>query len=309
MSTTVGYAVIFFVTFGFVAIAVALGWMWVDRRADDDSEPDILQRRRLSTLQLLSQTLERGRLGDRLNRLAAEADVDWSAGRVTLAAATAFMLSTAILGRLDFVPSWAAFAVACVAGYSPVLYIEGLRNKRLKLVEEQLPEALEFISRALVAGHTLPMALELLADEIGPPLNQELRKTVDEYNLGVSMEQALENFADRVPSVDIRFFASAIMTQSRTGGNLHDLLESLSETIRERATLKGHVRAMTANGRMTAIILALLPFIIGSIMMLVNADYFTILVNHPVGKTLLFLALCGQVLAFAVIRKIVDIRV
>jgi tight adherence protein B len=258
---------------------------------------------------LLSQTLARGRLGDRLNRLAAEADVDWSAGRVTLASGIAFVLCWAILSRFDFVPGWGAFGVACVAAYAPILYIQRLREKRLKLVEDQLPEALEFVSRALVAGHSLPMSLELLADEIGPPLSQELRKTVDEYNLGTSMEQALENLADRVPSVDIRFFASAIMTQSRTGGNLHDLLESLSETIRERATLKGQVQAMTANGRMTAVILSLLPFIIGGIMMTVNADYFAILVEHPVGKTLLFLALCGQALAFAVIRKIVDIRI
>ena len=309
MSASVGYAVIFFVTFGFVAIAVALGWMVVDRKVDEGEEPDILQRRRVSTLQLLSQTLERGRLGDRINRLAAEADIEWSAGRVFLACGIAFMLTWAVLGRIAFVPGWAAFLIACVAGYAPLYYIQSLRNKRLKQVEEQLPEALEFISRALVAGHSLPMSLELLAEEIGPPLSQELRKTVDEYNLGVSMEQALENLADRVPSVDIRFFASAIMTQSRTGGNLHDLLESLSETIRERSTLKGHVRAMTANGRMTAVILALLPFIIGGIMMMVNPEYVSILVEHPLGKTLLFVALCGQVLAFAVIRKIVDIRV
>ncbi|MCB1020309.1 MAG: type II secretion system F family protein, partial [Acidobacteria bacterium] len=249
------------------------------------------------------------KLGERLNRLIAEADVDWTAGRVALVSATLFMASMAILSRLDFVPWLAAVVVASTLAFAPVAYLRSVRAKRLKQVEEQLPEALEFISRALVAGHSLPMALELLADEIGPPLNQELRKTVDEYNLGLSMEQALDNLADRVPSVDIRFFASAIMTQSRTGGNLHDLLENLSETIRERATLRGQVRAMTANGRITAIILAALPFIIGGIMMVVNAEYFQILLNHPIGKTLLFLALCGQVLAFLVIQKIVDIKV
>ncbi|MEZ5394476.1 MAG: type II secretion system F family protein [Bryobacterales bacterium] len=304
----VGYAVIFFVTFGVVAIAVALGWMFVDRKPDD-GEPDILRKRRLSTLQLLSHTLERGQIGERLNRLIAEADVDWTAGRVALGSAILFMLSIAILSRLDFVPWIAALVVAAALAFAPVAYLRRVRAKRLKQVEEQLPESLEFISRALVAGHSLPMALELLADEIGPPLSQELRKTVDEYNLGLSMDRALENLADRVPSVDIRFFASAIMTQSRTGGNLHDLLENLSETIRERATLRGQVRAMTANGRITAIILAALPFIIGGIMMTVNSEYFEILLNHPIGKTLLFLALCGQVLAFLVIQKIVDIMV
>ncbi len=309
MTAAVGYAMIFFVTFGLVAIVAAFGWMVVDRKSDGGEEPDILRHRRVSTLQLLSQTLERGKLGERLNRLIAEADVEWTAGRVTLASAVGFALSMAILSRLDFVPLLAALAVSGMVGAAPVLYLKNLRTKRLKKVEDQLPEALEFISRALVAGHSLPMALELLADEIGPPLSLELRKTVDEYNLGLSLEQSLENLADRVPSVDIRFFASAIMTQSRTGGNLHDLLENLSETIRERATLKGQVQAMTANGRMTAIILSMLPFIIAGIMLTVNSEYFSILLEHPIGKTLLFLALCGQVLAFLVIQKIVDIRV
>jgi tight adherence protein B len=309
VTAAVAYAVIFFVTFGFVAIAVALGWMFVDRKPEESDEPDILRRRRLSTLQLLSQTLERGRLGERLNHLIAEADVDWTPGRVTLVSAIGFVLTMAILGRLEFVPWIVALAVAAGVGAAPILYLQSLRAKRLKLVEDQLPEALEFISRALVAGHTLPMALELLADEIGPPLSLELRKAVDEYNLGLSMEQSLENLADRVPSVDIRFFASAIMTQSRTGGNLHDLLETLSETIRERATLKGQVRALTANGRITAVVLSMLPFVIAAIMLMVNEEYFQILLDHPLGKTLLVMALCGQVLAFAVIRKIVDIRV
>jgi tight adherence protein B len=309
VTAAVGYAVIFFVTFGFVAIAVALGWMFVDRKSAEGEEPDILRRRRLSTLQLLSQTLERGRLGERLNNLISDADVDWTPGRVTLAAAIGFALTMAILARLDFVPSIVALAIACAVGAAPIFYLRRLRAKRLKAIEEQLPEALEFVSRALVAGHSLPMALELLADEIGPPLSLELRKTVDEYNLGLSMEQSLENFAERVPSVDIRFFSSAIMTQSRTGGNLHDLLETLSETIRERATLKGQVQAMTANGRMSAVVLSMLPFVIAGVMLAVNGEYFQILLDHPLGKTLLFLALCGQALAFLVIRKIVDIRV
>ena len=308
MTAAVGYATIFFVTFGVVAIAVALGWMFVDRKPDD-AEPDILRQRRLSTLQLLSQTLEKGRLGDRLNALISEADVEWTPGRVALSSATGFVLSMAILSRLDFVPLLATLAISVFVAAAPVLYLQGIRRKRLRAVEEQLPEALEFIARALVAGHTLPMALELLAEEIGSPLSMELRKTVDEYNLGLSMEQSLDNLAERVPSVDIRFFASAVMTQSRTGGNLHDLLDSLSDTIRERATLKGHVRAMTANGRMTAMILSALPFLIAGVMFMVNAEYFMILVDHPLGKTLLFLGLCGQILAFLAIRKIVDIKV
>jgi tight adherence protein B len=153
------------------------------------------------------------------------------------------------------------------------------------------------------------MSVELLSEECDPPLSLELRKTVDEYNLGLSMDDALSNLMTRLPSVDIQFFVSAIQTQSRTGGSLHELLEDLSETIRERMTLKRQVRALTANGRMTAMVLSALPFAVAGTMLYVNPSYFDLLLDHPLGRTLLFTALCGQVLAYAVIRRIVNIRV
>jgi tight adherence protein B len=189
------------------------------------------------------------------------------------------------------------------------LYIRRRRAKRLLAVEEQLPEALDYLSRALVAGHSLPMSLELMADEVKPPLSTELRKTVDEYNLGMAMNDALASLTRRVPSVDMQFFVSAIMTQSRTGGTLHEVLEGLAETIRERSTLKGQVRAMTANGRMTAIVLSLMPIFIALVMLYINPHYLGLLVQHPLGKTLITCAVAGQLLAYFVIRKIVDIKV
>jgi tight adherence protein B len=168
---------------------------------------------------------------------------------------------------------------------------------------------LDYLSRALVAGHSLPMSLELMADEVKPPLSTELRKTVDEYNLGMSMNDALANLTHRVPSVDMQFFVSAILTQSRTGGTLHEVLEGLAETIRERGTLKGQVRAMTANGRMTAIVLSLMPAFVALVMLYINPHYLGLLVQHPLGKTLITCAIAGQLLAYFVIRKIVDIKV
>lgn len=308
--TLAGYALIFGLAFAFVAVCVVIAWLALDRTPrPKESAPHILQADAVSAIGALAALLEKVRLTDHLRRLIREADLDWSAGRVVLLMLTTFTVVLALLLRWDFVPWWGAIGVALAAGSAPLLRVRQIRTKRLERVENQLPEALDFISRALVAGHSLPMSLELLADEIGQPLAGELRKTVDEYNLGLSMERSLENLSDRVPSVDIRFFTSAIGTQSRTGGNLHDLLENLAETIRQRGTLKGQIRAMTANGRMTALILAALPFVIGGVMMLVNADLFMVLVNHPTGKTLLFLGLCSQVAAFFVIRKIVDIKV
>jgi tight adherence protein B len=153
------------------------------------------------------------------------------------------------------------------------------------------------------------MSLELMADEVKAPLSTELRKTVDEYNLGMPMTDALASLTRRVPSLDVQFFVSAVLTQSRTGGTLHEVLEGLAETIRERATLKGQVRAMTANGRMTAVILSLMPLFVASVMLYINPTYLSLLLQHPLGKTFVTMAIGGQVLAYFVIRKIVDIKV
>ena len=310
MMAPLGYLLIFGLTFLIVGVCAVVAWLLLDRKpAEEEDSPHILREDALSAIGLLASVLERVQLGDRLKKLIQEANLSWSAGRVILLMLTTFALTFAVLLRWSFVPWWAALAVALGAGSAPLLRIHHKRGQRLAAVEAQLPEALDFISRALVAGHSLPMSLELLADEIGQPLATELRKTVDEYNLGLTMERALVNLSERLPSVDIQFFASAIVTQSRTGGNLHDLRENLAETIRERATLKGQVKALTANGRMTSLVLSALPFLLAGVMLLVNAELFMVLVRHPTGKTLLFLAASAPVVAFFVIRPISDIRI
>lgn len=279
------------------------------RAKEQGPEPSsILRNEVLSTISLLEPVLERIRFVKHLRELLNQADLDWSVGRTVLLMLTAGAVVLNLLLMTE-VPALLAWACALLATAAPVWMIRRHRAERLRRVEEQLPEALDYLTRALLAGHSLPMSVELLADECDPPLSVELRKTVDEYNLGLSMDDALANLMTRVPGVDIQFFVSAIQTQSRTGGSLHELLDGLSETIRERMMLKRHVRALTANGRMTAVVLSALPFVVAGTMMYVNRDYFDVLLNHRVGPTLLFLALCGQILAYLVIRRIVNIRV
>jgi len=312
MISSAGFALIFGLTFLAVGSAVFFAWSFLDRDSGEDAledSPDILKKERLSALSTLAAILSRAAFAQPLKTLLNEAAVQWTVGRTLLTMLLAGGASFVVLSRSGFVPVWGAAVVSIAAGFLPILWVRSRRAKRLRSVEGQLPEALDFISRALVAGHSLPMSLELLAEEIGPPLAGELRKTVDEYNVGASMEQSLENLSERVPSVDIRFFASAIMTQSRTGGSLHELLDGLADTIRERGTLRGQVRALTANGRMTAIVLSALPAFLAAIMYFVNTEYFMLLVGHPVGKTLLFVAVCSQFAAYFVIQKIVDIKV
>lgn len=304
------YTIIFSVTFIVVGLAMGLAWAFVDASDEIESdEPDLLKQDKLSALDTLAHVLGRMRFSKAIRRLLAEAELDWSVGRFLLQMLVAGSLAAAALIPLGWVPWLGILAVGCAFATLPLLYVKRLRAKRLRQVEDQLPEALEFLSRALVAGHSLPMALELLGEEATEPISTEVRKTVDEYNLGLEMEKSLANLAERIPSVDIQFFVSAVTSQSRTGGSLHELLDSLAETIRDRETLRGQVRALTANGRITAIILTCLPFFIAGMMLLVNSEYLDILTIHPIGRMLILAGICAQALAFFVINRIVDIKV
>ena len=275
--------------------------------AGDDSQ--ILRDPSLSTLSFYNLLLKRLRIVQRLGDLIEKADVSWSVGRIS---AMMLLIGIVVLNvglRFDFMPVVVAIVLALGGASLPLFYLISRRDRRYRDIEQQLPEALDYLSRALVAGHSLPMSLELLADEAGPPLSTELRQVVDEYNLGMSMDDALRGLALRLPVVDVQFLVSAVLTQSRTGGNLHEVLENLSETIRERFALKGQVRALTANGRMSAIVLSLLPIFIGTFMWMFNPTYFNILIGNRLGTILIACAVFGQILAYLVISKIVDIKV
>ena len=304
------YVLIFGMTFVVVGLATGVAWAVLETpQAKGEEEPDLLKEDKLSALDTLAHLLAQLSYTKRLRVLLAEANLDWSVGRLVLQMLVAGMLVLAALLHVAWLPWYGSLAVSAAAAGLPILYVRRLRSKRLRKVEDQLPDALEFLARALVAGHSLPMALELLGEEAESPISAEVRKTVDEYNLGLSMEKSLSNLADRVPSVDMQFFVSAVNSQARTGGNLHELLDNLAETIRDRETLRGQVRALTANGRTTAVILTCLPFFIAAIMLIVNPNYLSLLTNHPVGRMLILAGICMQALAFYVINRIVDIKV
>jgi tight adherence protein B len=316
MGQLAAYGAVFALTFALTALAAAAAWALTGRGstrkrppAAQQESPGILRSEVLSTITLLAPVLEKIRLVGHLRQLLAEADVTWSVGRTVLLSLTLGMAGFYALLLTGALPLALSLAGALALASVPTLVIRSRRAQRFRAVEQQLPEALDYLSRALLAGHSLPMSLELLAEECDPPLSAELRKTIDEYNLGASLEGALRNLTVRLPSVDILFFVTAIQTQSRTGGSLNDLLENLAETIRERITLKQQVRALTANGRMTAVVLSVLPFAVAGTMMYINPDYFDLLLSHPFGPAALIVAVCAQIAAYLVIRRIVDIRV
>ncbi len=196
-----------------------------------------------------------------------------------------------------------------IGAAAPFAVIYQKREKRLGKIEEQFPEALEFVARAMRAGHAFSVSLEMLYKEFPDPISSEFRRTFEEQNLGLPLEVALEKLGQRVPLIDVHFFVSAVLLQKRTGGNLAELLDNLAYLIRERFKLRGQVRAISAHGRISGLVLSMIPMVVALLMFYTNPDYILFFVNDPVGKIMLVVCISLQFLGFVTIRKIIDIGV
>lgn len=199
------------------------------------------------------------------------------------------------------------FSLGC--GALPLLEANRAKNKRITRIEAMLPDALDMMSRAMRAGHAFPTALKMVGDELPDPLGGEFRGVFDEVNFGVSMPDALMNLANRVPSTDLRYFVIAVLIQRETGGNLTDLLTSISAIIRDRLKLLGQVKVMSAEGRMSAWVLGALPFLVAGAITLFNPDALSPLINDPLGRKMLYVSLTLMVLGVFAIRRITQVRV
>jgi tight adherence protein B len=260
---------------------------------------------------VLTRMLEGLNLTKKLQAQIQQAGMDWTVNKLLFV-----MLALALVGgALGFrfaplVDPWASMAVlALILFLLPYLNVRRRRSKRLGLFEAQFPEALDFLSRAMRAGHAFSVSLEMLAEESQEPLSREVRQVFNEQNLGAPVETALQNLAERVPLLDVSFFVSAVMLQKETGGNLSEILIKLSYVIRERFKLKGAVKAASAHGRITGTILTVMPIVTMFLLVLVAPGYLDGMVKDPDGKWIIIGAACGQVLGFLVIRRIIDIKV
>jgi tight adherence protein B len=191
----------------------------------------------------------------------------------------------------------------------PYLYVGHKRKKRLDTLEEQFPEALDFLARSMRAGHAFTISMEMLGEEIEDPLGQEFRALFNEQNLGAPLDVALRNFADRVPLLDARFFTSSVLLQKQTGGNLSEILARLAYVIRERFRLRGQVKAASSHGRLTATILAILPIATLAGLMCVAPSYIQSMAQDPDGKWLIAGSVIAQIVGNLVIKKIINIKV
>lgn len=191
----------------------------------------------------------------------------------------------------------------------PTVVVQNSRQKRLQKFDEQLPDALDLIARALRAGHAFPSAIQMVASEAQEPISSEFRTTFEEINYGIPLNEAMQNFASRVPSLDLRYFIVAVILQRETGGNLAELLGNLSTLIRERFKLIGKIRVLSAEGRMSGYVLSGVPFAAAGFIYLTNPKFLSLLWTDPMGLKMLAGAAVLMVIGGIWMRNIVRIRI
>jgi tight adherence protein B len=191
----------------------------------------------------------------------------------------------------------------------PYIYARRRKAKRLEAFEECFPEAIDLLGRAIRAGHAFSTGLQMVGEESPEPLAGEFRRVFEEQKFGLAIEDSLLALADRIDLVDMRIFVTALLIQREVGGNLAEILDKISYTIRERFTIQRQVRVYTAQGRFTGYLLAVLPIGVGFLIWMLNHEYMMILFSHPTGRLMISLAALLQIIGFFVIRKIIHIEV
>jgi tight adherence protein B len=258
-----------------------------------------------------SKMLSAVNIADHLQSAIKQAGLTWTPSTLFMATVGASVPGFLIGLRFPFiineVMTSLTLAVACAS--LPYMFVRSKRRKRMALLEEQFPEALDFMARSVRAGHAFLTSLSMVGEHVPEPLSTELRTLFNEINLGAPLATAMENLTTRVPLLDYQFFTSTIMLQRQTGGNLNEILNRLSHVIRERFQLKGAVKAASAHGRLTGMILTLLPVLTGMALLAVAPGYLQGMAKDPDGKYLIVGAGVGVLLGNFFIRKIIKIKV
>lgn len=203
----------------------------------------------------------------------------------------------------------AAPLAAVAAGFLPFGFLLQRRSSRMNAFEEQFPEALDLMARALRAGHAFQTSLGMAAEEMTAPCGPEFKKTFDQQNYGLPLRDALTQMSERMPLLDVRFFVTAVLIQRETGGNLSEILENLGHVVRERFKIRRQVRVYTAHGRFTAFVLLSLPAALAIALMFINPEHMQLLFKERMGQTMLVGAMVMQAVGFVWIRQVIKIEV
>ena len=255
------------------------------------------------------RVLEKFNFDKQLQGLIEQAGMRWAAGQVCV---VSLLLGLGTFnGIWYFAPSLRPFSfiAAPLAATLPFFLLRRMRRKRIFKFESQFPDALQFIARAMLAGHAFSVSLEMLHKEFAEPLAGEFRRTFEEQNLGLPVDVTLKKLSDRVPLMDVHFFVAAVLLQKRTGGNLAEILEKLAVLIRERFKLRGQIRTISAHGRLSSMVLTGIPTVVGILMYFVNPEHMQFFVDEYAGQWMAGLALGFQAVGYFVMRQIVKIEV
>ncbi len=246
-------------------------------------------------------------LGD-LRLLLEQANIGWSAGTfLALTLGMAFSVGASIYVLTG---NFLYFIMAGVLGaFGPLQYVKRKKRRRVEAFEEGFPEAIDLLARSIRAGHAFATGLKVVAEEAQEPVKSEFRHVFEEQKFGLPLEESLLGLGDRIDLVDIRIFVTAILVQRDVGGNLAEILDKISYTIRERFMIRRQIRVYTAQGRMTGYLLAALPLIMGFLIWMLNSEYMSILFSEPIGRLMIAAAVVLQIIGFFVISRIVDIEI
>jgi tight adherence protein B len=271
-------------------------------------ELEILRDELLSSIPVLNKMLSNWSFSTRLQLLLEQADVKLRAGKFLLVCACAGGFGFSVI---QFATSSLLFAAGgfLVGVTVPFVWVLVLRHRRFRKFEVMFPQAIELLVRSSRAGHPFTTALEMIGTELSDPVAGEFRRMFDEQKFGLPLRDALFNLSERMPLIDVKFLVTALLLQRETGGNLAEILDKLAYVIRERFRILRQVRVFTAQGRMTMIVLMILPPGIVTLMALVNPEFMKPLLHDPLGHILVALGISLQVIGFLFIRRIIEIKV
>ena len=281
----------------------------LDRKVVSSSsdEEGIVKQITFSTIPAFDRFLRNNRIAIGLQLLIEQSELHWTVGRMVFGTLLMICLG-AILGNWWIAPGLIGWAPGLALGAAPYLFLLQRRKSRLRHFSEQLPAAIDLMSRGLRAGQALPAAIEIVAQEAEDPVRSEFRRATDEQSFGLPFREAMVNLGRRVPVPDLQFLVTAILVQKETGGNLAQILDKTSHVIRERVRVAGEMRIRTAQGRVTGWILVAMPFVMFIGMNFVNPGYGRVLFQNPIGQEFVTVAGVLMVLGIVSIRRIVNVK-
>lgn len=249
---------------------------------------------------------QNSRLTGGVQRLLVESGLPWtpSALMVRVAASTVVGGAVGALWTGRPIGAWLGLVTAAI----PYFYLRRKRSERLRIFEEQFPEAIDLIARSLRAGHAFATGLGIAAEEVPAPVGLEFRRVFDEQNFGMALPDALRAMARRVPVLDARFFVTAVLTQREAGGNLAEVLDNLSSVMRDRFKVRRQIRVVSAHGRSTAWVLSCLPPALAAVIYTVSPQFIRVLVDDPLGLRLIAMAVGLQVIGTFIISRLVRVE-